>query len=48
MQGKNKEFWRELCERAAIEQDPIKLLELTTEINKLLLEKEPGLAEKKQ
>ena len=43
MQGKNKERWEELCEHAAIEQDPEKLLALTTEINRLLLEKEERL-----
>jgi hypothetical protein len=39
MIGENKERWRELCERAAIEQDPKKLVELTTEIYRLLEEK---------
>jgi hypothetical protein len=32
--------WMELCEQASVEQDPAKLLELVTEINRLLLEKE--------
>ena len=35
----NRERWQELCEQAAIEQDPDKLLELTAEIDKLLAEK---------
>jgi hypothetical protein len=35
----NRERWRELCEQAANEQDPDKLLELTAEIDKLLEEK---------
>jgi hypothetical protein len=34
--GKNKERWRELCEQAAAEQDPKKMLELIKEINRLL------------
>jgi hypothetical protein len=36
MQGGNKERWRELCEQAAVEQDPNKLLELIKQINDLL------------
>jgi hypothetical protein len=43
MQGKNLERWQELCARAADEQDPDKLLELVSEINKLLEEKEERL-----
>jgi hypothetical protein len=43
MQGERKEKWRELCEQAAIEQDPTRLLELTREINRLLEEKEQRL-----
>jgi hypothetical protein len=35
----NKERWRELCEQAAVEQDPKKLLELTRQINDFLLGK---------
>jgi hypothetical protein len=35
----NKERWKELCEKAAVEQDPAKLLELVKEINRLLGEK---------
>ena len=34
-----RERWKELCELAAQEQDPQKLLELTREINDLLLGK---------
>jgi hypothetical protein len=37
---KDKARWMELCEQAAVEQDPKKLMELVTEINRLLLEKE--------
>jgi hypothetical protein len=37
---KDKARWMELCEQAAGEQDPKKLMELVEEINRLLLEKE--------
>ena len=40
----NKERWRQLCEQAAMEQDPDKLLELVAEINRLLEAKERRLA----
>jgi hypothetical protein len=40
----DKEQWHKLCERAAYEQDPDKLLELVSEINRLLEEKEQRLA----
>jgi hypothetical protein len=43
MRGANKERWKLLCEQAAVEQDPIKLLELTREINDLLLRKQHRL-----
>jgi hypothetical protein len=33
---KNKERWQELCELAAKEQDPEKLMELIREIDRLL------------
>ena len=36
MQGKIKERWQELCEQAANEQDPAKMLEIVEEINRLL------------
>jgi hypothetical protein len=42
--GKNKEHWRELCERASVEQDPVKLLELVKEINRLLDDKQARLS----
>ena len=35
---KDKARWMELCEQAAVEQDPAKLLKLVTEINRLLEE----------
>ena len=44
MQGEKKERWMELTRQAAIEQDPVKFMELIEEINKLLLEKEERLA----
>ena len=43
MQGKNKELWMELCEKAAIEQDPEKLMVLVKQINDLLEAKERRL-----
>jgi hypothetical protein len=43
MHGPNKERWRKLCEQAAVEKDPKKLLELTKEINDLLLGKQHRL-----
>ena len=39
----NTERWKELCELAAKEQDPQRLLELTREINDLLLGKQRRL-----
>ncbi len=36
---KREERWRELCAKAAVEQDPQRLLELVTEITRLLGEK---------
>lgn len=43
MQGETKIRWQELCARAAVEQDPQKLLELVREINRLLEEKQKRL-----
>ena len=40
---KDKERWRELCEQAAVEQDPEKLMELVAEITRLLDEKQKRL-----
>ncbi len=40
----NEERWKYLCELAAKEQDPQKLLELTREINQLLLFKQKRLS----
>jgi len=36
MRGEALEQWRRLCELAAIEQDPERLLTLVKEINRLL------------
>ena len=38
MIGQNEERWREVCEQVAAEQDPKKLVELTTEIYRFLEE----------
>ena len=40
---KDKERWRKLCEQAAVEQDPKKLMVLVTEITRLLDEKQERL-----
>ena len=46
MRGEAKEHWTQLCELAASEQDPDKLLELVKEINRMLEEKENRLQQK--
>ena len=43
MQGETGERWRKLCEEAAVEQDPERLLLLAQEISRLLDEKEQRL-----
>jgi hypothetical protein len=43
MEEGKKERWWELCERAANEQDPERLVALAKEINQLLEEKEARL-----
>ena len=43
MRGEAKERWMHLCEMAANEQDPEKLVELVSEINRILEEKEQRL-----
>jgi hypothetical protein len=48
MKGETGERWRELCAKAAEEQDPHKLLELITEINRMLEEKENRLIRKQK
>ena len=41
----NEERWKQLCEQAAKEQNPQKLIELTREINNLLLFKRKRISE---
>lgn len=41
--GDKKERWLELCEKAAVEHDPKRLLDLVKEISDLLEEKERRL-----
>lgn len=41
--GQRKEEWLRLCEQAAVEQDPEKLVALTREICRLLEERENAL-----
>jgi hypothetical protein len=48
MRGEKLEQWRQLCELAAIEQDPEKLLALVKEINRLLEAKENRLRGKSE
>lgn len=43
MKGEKREIWMHLCEQAAVEQDPDKLMDLIKEINQLLEEKERRL-----
>ena len=43
MKGEKKEIWMHLCEQAAVEQDPDKLMDLIKQINQLLEEKERRL-----
>ena len=40
MKGATHEPWMSLCEQAAVEQDPVRLLELVERINDLLEQKE--------
>lgn len=47
MQGEIKERWYTLCEQAAIEQDPERLMALIREINQLLEDKEKRLQQRK-
>jgi len=43
MEGEIKERWQKLCEQAAVEHDPERLMELTKEISALLEDKEQRL-----
>jgi hypothetical protein len=47
MQGERKERWINLCEQAAQEQDPEKLMLLVREITRLLNEKQERLKSSK-
>jgi hypothetical protein len=47
MQGETGERWRKLCEQAAIEQDPERLMLLIREINQLLEDKDKRLQQRK-
>ena len=46
MKGEAKAHWTQLCELAASEQEPEKLLELVKEINRMLEEKENRLQQR--
>jgi hypothetical protein len=48
MDRETKERWLVLCEEAAVEQDPARLLALVTEINRLLGEKQRRVALKNE
>jgi hypothetical protein len=48
MQGDKAERWRHLCEQAAVEQNPDKLLTLVKEITQLLDEKQQRLTQLRQ
>jgi hypothetical protein len=43
LKGEKREIWMHLCEQAAVEQDPDKLMDLIKQINHLLEEKERRL-----
>jgi hypothetical protein len=47
VQGEIGDRWRKLCEQAAAEQDPNKLMDLVHEINILLEEKEMRLKQER-
>ena len=46
MQDTTEKRWKRLCEQAAVEQDPQKLIELIKEINDLLEEKRLNVTRK--
>ena len=48
MQGKTRERWQELCEQAANEKDPTKMLEIVEEINRLLAVKYDRLNQRRR
>jgi len=47
MQGQTRECWERLCQQAAIEQDPERLMSLIEELNELLEAKEKRLKQQK-
>jgi len=47
LQGETKERWWALCEQAAVEQDPDRLLLLVQEIDRLLNEIQERLKQKR-
>jgi hypothetical protein len=47
LEGETRELWQKLCEQAATEQDPERLLQLSLEINRLLTQKESRIQSKK-
>lgn len=48
MQGERRETWERLCQMAADEKDPDRLMELIEQINQLLEEKEKRLQQQRQ
>jgi hypothetical protein len=46
MKGETEERWRELCAKAATEQDATRLMELISEINELLEKKQQRLVQR--
>jgi hypothetical protein len=48
VKGETGERWRTLCELAAEEQDPQRLMELVEQINRMLEEKEKRLEEQRK
>ena len=48
MSVQEKERWLALCEQAAKEQDPKRLLELAAEINRLLEEREQLISRERE
>jgi len=47
MECETRELWMILCEQAAVERDPLRLLELMEHINELLEQKEMRLRERR-
>jgi hypothetical protein len=48
MEDETKERWYQLCQLAAVEQDPERLVALAQEITRLLEEKEESIKEKRR